>query len=114
MSSVRGTLVERERELQELDRLVQGALEGQATLALVEGPAGIGKSRLLAAAREKAAAVGFRVLSARGSDLERELPFGGATAHRCGSSPTSSDGWRVCRCSSRPRPGTASREPKRD
>ncbi len=76
MSGVPGALVERERELQELDRLVQGALDGQAMLALVEGPAGIGKSRLLAAAREKAAAAGFRVLGARGSDLERELPFG--------------------------------------
>ena len=76
MSSVQGALVEREGELQELDRLVQGALDGQAMLALVEGPAGIGKSRLLTATREKAAAAGFRVLNARGSDLERELPFG--------------------------------------
>jgi hypothetical protein len=44
-------------------------------VAVVEGPAGIGKTRLLAEAREKARAVGFTVLAARGSDLERELPF---------------------------------------
>ena len=40
-----------------------------------EGPAGIGKSSLLAAART-AAAADLRVLSARGGELERELPFG--------------------------------------
>jgi DNA-binding CsgD family transcriptional regulator len=39
-----------------------------------EGPAGIGKSSLLAAARTAAAEV--RVLAARGGELERELPFG--------------------------------------
>jgi DNA-binding CsgD family transcriptional regulator len=74
--NAQSTLVERDGELEEIDRLVQGALAGQAMLGLVEGPAGIGKSRLLAAARENAGAAGFRVLGARGSDLERELPFG--------------------------------------
>ena len=69
-------LLERDRELEMLDRLVQGALGGDAVLALLEGPAGIGKSSLLAKARDKAAAAGFRVLAARGSDLERDSPFG--------------------------------------
>jgi DNA-binding CsgD family transcriptional regulator len=69
-------LLERDRELELLDRLVQDASSGDAVLALLEGPAGIGKSSLLAKAREKAAAAGFRVLAARGSDLERELPYG--------------------------------------
>ena len=69
-----GDLLERDRELGVLDDLIQDALEGRPALALVEGPAGIGKSRLLAATRE--AAQGFRALAARGSDLERELPFG--------------------------------------
>ena len=69
-------LYERDGELEVLDRLVHGALAGEAALALLEGPAGIGKSSLLARTREAAAAAGFRVLSARGSDLERELPYG--------------------------------------
>ena len=69
-------MLERDRELGVLDDLIQGALEGRPGLALVEGPAGIGKSRLLAATREAAEGAGFRVLAARGSDLERELPFG--------------------------------------
>jgi DNA-binding NarL/FixJ family response regulator len=70
------SLLERDRELAVLEELIQRALEEKPALALVEGPAGIGKSRLLAATRDAADAAGFRVLAARGSDLERELPFG--------------------------------------
>jgi DNA-binding CsgD family transcriptional regulator len=69
-------LLERDREVGVLRDLIQRALEGYPALALVDGPAGIGKSRLLEATREAAGAAGFRVLAARGSDLERELPFG--------------------------------------
>jgi DNA-binding CsgD family transcriptional regulator len=71
-----GALLERDRELGELDDLARGALDGRAAVAFVEGPAGIGKSRLLAAVRERADAEGFRVLAARGSDFERDFPFG--------------------------------------
>jgi hypothetical protein len=53
-------LLERDRELHELDLLVGRALAGEPMLAVVEGPAGIGKSRLLAAAREKAIEAGAR------------------------------------------------------
>jgi hypothetical protein len=69
-------LLERDRELGLLDGLVQAAQSGESTLALVEGPAGIGKSQLLSVTRQTAAAAGFRVLTARASDLEREFPFG--------------------------------------
>jgi DNA-binding CsgD family transcriptional regulator len=69
-------LLERDRELGVLDSLVQDALDARPAVAVVEGAAGIGKTRLLAEARERARAVGFTVLTARGSDLERELPFG--------------------------------------
>jgi AAA ATPase-like protein len=65
-----GVLLERDRELGLLDRLVQSTLAGEAGLALLEGPAGIGKSSLLAKAREKAASAGFRVVAALGSDLD--------------------------------------------
>jgi DNA-binding CsgD family transcriptional regulator len=42
----------------------------------VEGPAGSGKSALLAAVAGHAEAGGLRVLAARGSELERDLGFG--------------------------------------
>jgi DNA-binding CsgD family transcriptional regulator len=71
-----GALLERDRELAVLEEAVRGAAAGRAALVVVEGPAGIGKSRLLGAVRAQAAGAGFRVLSARGSGLERELPFG--------------------------------------
>jgi len=67
---------ERERELEQLGRLIGSAAAGDAALALIEGPAGIGKSRLLVEARARAEAAGFRVVAARGGELERELPFG--------------------------------------
>ncbi|HEX8053371.1 MAG TPA: AAA family ATPase [Thermoleophilaceae bacterium] len=70
------TLLEREHELASLDVLIAAAAERQARVAVVEGRAGIGKSRLIAAAREHAAASATRVLSARGTELEREFPYG--------------------------------------
>jgi DNA-binding CsgD family transcriptional regulator len=71
-----GVLLERNGELDRLERVVLAARTGEAVVALIEGPAGIGKSTLLGSARQTASAAGFRVLSARGSDLERELPYG--------------------------------------
>ena len=69
-------LLERERELAELDALVLDAKAGEARLALIEGPAGIGKTQLVAELRRRGEAAGLRVLTARGSELEREFPFG--------------------------------------
>ncbi len=71
-----GRLLERERELEALGAAVGAVADGTADLVLVEGPAGIGKSRLLAAARALADESGLRVLAARGGDLERDFPFG--------------------------------------
>ena len=68
-------LVEREVELETVGRLLAAAGAGSGGAVVFEGPAGIGKSSLLAAART-AAAAGVRVLLARGGELERELPFG--------------------------------------
>src|SRR6185295_9535617 len=69
-------LLERDGELGTIEDLVRAAASGDARLVLVEGPAGIGKTRLLAEARRRGAALGVHVVSARGSELEREFPFG--------------------------------------
>ncbi|MFI7589922.1 BTAD domain-containing putative transcriptional regulator [Spongisporangium articulatum] len=69
-------LMDRDVELRELQAAVADALAGQARCLVVEGPAGIGKTRLLAEARRLAADSGGRVLFARGSQLEREYGFG--------------------------------------
>jgi DNA-binding CsgD family transcriptional regulator/DNA polymerase III delta prime subunit len=68
-------LVERELELEAVERLLAGARAGSGGGLLFEGPAGIGKSSLLAATRT-AAGSDLRVLTARGGELERDLPFG--------------------------------------
>ncbi|HET9102421.1 MAG TPA: AAA family ATPase [Solirubrobacteraceae bacterium] len=70
------TLLERESELEVLDDLVMRAAGGAPAVAVIEGPAGIGKTRLLLAARERARRAGLREMAARGSDLERGLPYG--------------------------------------
>nr|WP_269204537.1 BTAD domain-containing putative transcriptional regulator [Motilibacter deserti] len=69
-------IVERDAELARLRAGLEDALAGQGGVALVEGPAGIGKTRLLAEARRMAAEHGATTLSARGSTLEREFAFG--------------------------------------
>jgi DNA-binding NarL/FixJ family response regulator len=69
-------LLERDEEISLLDHIVGNALSDGGTTALIEGPAGIGKSRLLGLAREMGGAAGYRVLSARASELERDFAFG--------------------------------------
>jgi DNA-binding CsgD family transcriptional regulator len=69
-------LVERERELDALAALLDDLAEGRPRMALIEGPAGIGKSRLLAEARRLADERGIPSQGARSSELEREFPFG--------------------------------------
>jgi DNA-binding CsgD family transcriptional regulator len=69
-------LLERAREVETLDALIDAAAAGDGRIALIEGQAGIGKSRLLAETRERAQSAGMRVLAAKGSELEREFPFG--------------------------------------
>lgn len=69
-------LLERDRELAVLDGAARDAASGQPGLVVVEGAAGIGKTRLLAEARARAVAAGLTPLWARGSELEREFAFG--------------------------------------
>ncbi len=66
----------RDRELAELYRLIDGIEEGGGAL-VVRGEAGIGKSALLAAARERAHDRGVTVLSTAGTVSESRLAFAG-------------------------------------
>jgi DNA-binding CsgD family transcriptional regulator len=72
----RSGLVEREAELRALTEAVESGCSGLGGLVVVEGPAGIGKSRLLDAVGRDASAVGARVLRARGGILERDVAYG--------------------------------------
>src|SRR5215207_308897 len=69
-------LVERQGELRRLRVLLDGAVQGRGGVVLVDGPAGIGKTRLLEASCAAAVKRGVRVLTARGSDLERQFAYG--------------------------------------
>ena len=69
-------LLEREHELGALSTAVGRARDGAGAAVLIQGPAGVGKSRLLARARAEAAGGGTQVLEARGASLEREFAFG--------------------------------------
>lgn len=69
-------LLDRDTEVTELDRLVEAAIAGRGRVALVEGPPGIGKTRLLDLARVRAREKGMTALSARASELDRDFPFG--------------------------------------
>ena len=70
------TLVERVREVEELYSLIGDTAKGEGAVALIEGTAGVGKSTLLAQARDRAERDGARVLTARGSELESLFTFG--------------------------------------
>jgi DNA-binding CsgD family transcriptional regulator len=56
--------------------VLAAARDGRGGVAIVEGPPGIGKTRLLETVADAATRRGVGVLAARGGDLERELPFG--------------------------------------
>ena len=69
-------LLEREGELTTLAAAVAEAADGDGTVVLIQGPAGVGKTRLLAGARSSARHAGMHVLEARGAVLERDFAFG--------------------------------------
>jgi DNA-binding CsgD family transcriptional regulator len=69
-------LVERESEVDRLQTTLRDAAQGRGSFLLVEGPAGIGKSRLLASARGLSEDAGLRCLQARGGELERDFAYG--------------------------------------
>ncbi len=69
-------MLERETELATLEALLAAARDGEGRLVVVEGSAGIGKTRLLAETRRLAELGEFEVLTARGGELEGEFAFG--------------------------------------
>ena len=75
MSATVETL-ERERELDRIAAALDRAAAGDGHAVIVEGPPGIGKTRLLRDARGLAAVRGFGRLRATGDELESALPWG--------------------------------------
>jgi DNA-binding CsgD family transcriptional regulator len=75
-SGERPLLFDREDDLATLDAALTDAAAGTGGVLLIEGPAGIGKTVLLDALRQRAGATNMTVLSARGGELERGFGFG--------------------------------------
>ncbi|MBE3014805.1 AAA family ATPase [Microbispora sp. NEAU-D428] len=76
LASASDDLWERDGERATLAEVIDAARSGTSRLVLAEGPGGMGKTALLAAAGTMAASAGLPVLRARGSDLERGFGFG--------------------------------------
>ncbi len=72
MAAIRG----REAEIAVLGEALGQAGSGQRALVLVEGEAGIGKTRLLGAALDDARRRGMQVVAGRAEELEGMRPFG--------------------------------------
>jgi DNA-binding CsgD family transcriptional regulator len=69
-------LLEREHEVERVRAAVRAVGQQAGVALMIEGAAGIGKSRLLAEARLWASKLGLRVLNARATELEQGFPFG--------------------------------------
>lgn len=69
-------LVEREGEMGTLRLAMSSLSQGVGRFLVVQGPAGLGKTRLLQEAKRVAERVGLHVFSARGVELEQGFAFG--------------------------------------
>ena len=69
-------LLERNAELARIRSALSKACRGRGRFLVIEGPAGIGKTALLAETRTAAVRGGMRVLRSRGTELERDFAFG--------------------------------------
>ncbi|GAA3827217.1 helix-turn-helix transcriptional regulator [Nocardioides panacisoli] len=67
-------LLERDAALARVDELAGAARAGEGQALAIVAPAGVGKTSLLAAIRDRLVARGHLVLSASGTDRERSLP----------------------------------------
>ena len=69
-------LLEREHEVERVRAALRAAGQRAGAALVIEGAAGVGKSRLLEEARARASDLGLRVLAARATELEQGFPFG--------------------------------------
>ncbi len=69
-------LLDRERELESLEGLLDDAEREAGRLMVIEGAPGIGKTSLLNEARRRAVERGLTVIYARASELEQSFAFG--------------------------------------
>lgn len=69
-------LLERDWELNTIEQTLLSVRGGTGGVVCVQGPPGIGRSALLAAAAEVAQAAGVEVLAATATELERDFPLG--------------------------------------
>ena len=103
-------LVGRDAEIQALGEALDRVGSGQPVIALVEGEAGIGKTRLLEEALQAACERGMQVVSGRAAELEQTRPFGVlADAFECARA--SADPRRAALPRRRPRAGRLRRAP---
>ncbi len=68
-------LLERDDELQKIERALKAATGGSGSVVFVSGHAGEGKTVLLQVAIERARSLGLSVLTARGAETEQEFSF---------------------------------------
>jgi DNA-binding CsgD family transcriptional regulator len=76
VAAATGSLLERNQELARIESALADARTGLGRFVVIEGPAGIGKTALLAATRTAAAEVGMRVLRSRATEMETNFAFG--------------------------------------
>src|SRR4051812_11496743 len=76
MHTPESELLERDSDLAELSEALVRAGGGRGAVVAIEGPAGIGKTRLLRELRRTAEESDMEVLAARGGELERDFAFG--------------------------------------
>jgi DNA-binding NarL/FixJ family response regulator len=69
-------LLERDGELARLAELAHGVRHGRGAVVVVDGDPGMGKTSLLASTERDAVGAGLQLLTARGRELEQDLPYG--------------------------------------
>jgi DNA-binding CsgD family transcriptional regulator/tetratricopeptide (TPR) repeat protein len=94
MSAPASRTLGREAEARALVEALDQVVSGASAVVLIEGEAGIGKTRLLQDALQDARARGMQVVAGQAVELERTRPFGLLTG-AFGCVPTSADPRRV-------------------